>query len=112
MLGVCLLYYALFSCTRVCPVPYFGILCQAYSLVVASFMVGVHWWQYLSGVMDLPINLPITINIIAVFIWILFLVASIYQYLCSLILVFILLVVIDFKLYEKKNLTTLYFVRE
>jgi hypothetical protein len=94
MLGVCLLYYALFSFTRVCPVPYFGILRQAYSLVVASFMVGVHWWQYLSGVMDLPINLPITINIIAVFIWILF------------------LVVIDFKLYEKKNLTTLYFVRE
>jgi hypothetical protein len=102
----------LFLAQGINTVPYLGNtaeILQVYGLVIVSFMSGVHWGQYLSWTINLPFSLPIISNVIAIFVWVSFLLASTYQYLFMLILVFILLLLIDLKLYEKKYLTLLYF---
>jgi hypothetical protein len=82
---------------------------QVYSLVIASFMAGVHWGQYLTLIDECPIYLPIASNTITLFIWISFLVMPIYWYLITLIFVFVLILLIDVKLAKKKQLGPLYF---
>ena len=93
-------------------VPYLGDttrILQVYSLVIASFMAGVHWGQYLGLVEENSIYLPIFSNIIALVIWILFLVIPVYWYLISLIFIFVLILLIDVKLVKAKQLSPLYY---
>ena len=93
-------------------IPYLGDtikILQVYSLVIASFMAGAHWGQYLGLIDEHPIHLPIFSNIIALFIWISFLVMPIYWYLITLIFVFILTFLIDLRLVKTKKLGPLYF---
>ena len=92
--------------------PYFGDtakVLKVYGLVIASFMAGVHWGQYLAGRVEFPINLPIISNVIAIFVWASFLMFPIRWYLVSLILVFIILLLIDFFLWRRKQLSRFYF---
>jgi hypothetical protein len=93
-------------------IPYLGDtikILQVYSLVIASFMAGVHWGQYLGSIDEFPIYLPIASNVIALFIWISFLIMPIYYYLIALIFIFILMLLIDIKLIKKKQMRALYF---
>ena len=81
---------------------------QAYGLVIASFMAGIHWGQYISGVNDFSIYLPITSNIIALLVWVSFLLMPIEWNLITLIFVFTLLLLIDLIFIEKKYRSQLY----
>ena len=103
---------ALFLFNGLQTLPYFGDtakVLKVYGLVIASFMAGVHWGQYLAGRVELPIHLPIISNVISIFVWASFLMFPIRWYLVSLILVFIILLLIDFFLWRRKQLSRLYF---
>ena len=93
-------------------IPYLGdtiTTLQVYSLVIASFMAGAHWGQYLYLLDESPIHLPITSNLIALFIWISFLIMPAFWYLLVLIFIFVFLLLIDVRLARKKQLVSLYF---
>jgi len=93
-------------------IPYFGDtinILQAYTLVITSFMAGNHWGQYLSKADDSLIYLPIFSNLIAVFTWIAYILIPVHWFLISFILVLILLLLIDYKMVQKKFLSKLYF---
>ena len=93
-------------------IPYLGNIVriiQVYSLVITSFMAGVHWGQYLGLIDECPIYLPIASNMIALFAWISFLVMPIYWFLVTVIFIFILILLIDLRLVKEKQLRPLYF---
>jgi len=93
-------------------IPYLGDtinILQVYTLVIASFMAGNHWGQYLSRKDDSLIYLPIFSNLIAVFTWITYIFISVQWFLISFILVLILLLLIDYKMAQKKFLSKIYF---
>ena len=103
---------AVFLLCEVELVPYLGQtinILATYGLVISVFLAGVHWGQYLASVDGSPIYLPIISNIIAVFVWVAYLVMPIHVYLISLIVVFALLVAIDFKLGKTKQISHSYF---
>ena len=110
--GLPFLICSLFLVSDLNNIPFLGDtirVLQVYSIVIASFMTGVHWGQYLSLIDKCSILLPITSNIIALFIWISVLVMPIYWYLIALIFIFILILLIDARLAKKKQLQPLYF---
>lgn len=71
-----------------------------YALVIVVFMAGTHWGGYLNGQHNAPINLLLFSNVVTVFAWLVFLSASVMVALLVYTVVFIVLLWIDYKLYQ------------
>ncbi len=82
----------------------------AYALVISTFLAGVHWGQHLQ-MDDTPwtISLPIISNIITVLLWIGFLILSFKLLLLLFVIAFAVLLMIDYRLFEKDLITVHYF---
>jgi Protein of unknown function (DUF3429) len=82
---------------RIDTLPYIGSVPKsvlAYGLAILSFMAGVHWGQYLSGLSARP-NLLITSNFATVLSWLGYILLSSAQFACLLIVLFLALLFID-----------------
>lgn len=82
----------------------------AYALVISTFLAGAHWGQHLQ--MDetpWTISLPIISNIITVLLWIGFLILSFKLLLLLFVIAFAVLLMIDYRLFEKDLITVHYF---
>lgn len=82
---------------------------SVYGLVIASFMAGAHWGQHLSLKDNWNIYLPIFSNIIAVFLWISFLVFPFKILTIILGISFLILLLIDKNLYHHGLISRYYF---
>ena len=92
--------------------PYLGDInkiLQFYALVIASFMAGTHWGQYLAVEDKSLYYLPGLSNLVAIFIWFAAILMPIKWFIFSSILVFILLLMIDHKMAQKKLVSKSYF---
>lgn len=84
---------------------------SAYGLVIASFMAGAHWGNHL----DLAdnnkwaIRLPLYSNIIALGLWLGFLILSASSFIWLLVIGFISLLVIDYSLHRAQIISHAYF---
>jgi hypothetical protein len=82
-------------------------LVAIYGLVIASFMAGCHWGMHLTLGKPFSIWLPITSNVIAVFLWLVFsMLPQIFMW--GLIAAFLVLVMIDYCLDKQALLPTGY----
>lgn len=73
---------------------------SAYGLVIASFMAGCHWGQHLNLSNKWNLYLPLSSNIIAVTLWICFLLFPFAPFLVVLAISFTLLLFIDKQLLQ------------
>jgi len=84
---------------------------SAYGLVIASFMAGAHWGNHL----DLAdnnkwaIRLPLYSNVIALGLWLGFLILSASSFIWLLVIGFISLLVIDYNLHRAQIISHAYF---
>ena len=84
---------------------------SAYGLVIGSFMAGVHWGNHL-GLEDdnkWAVKLPIYSNIIALGLWLGFLILSASSFIWLLVIGFISLLVIDASLHRAQIISHAYF---
>ena len=87
----------------------FDHIAAAYGLAIVCFLCGVHWGTYLYYRVKAPDNLYITSNVIVVACWFAFLMAAKAITLFVLILAFLCLLVIDYRLLKAGLLTEYYF---
>ena len=82
-----------------------------YGLVIATFMAGVQWGNHLSLADDnsWAVRLPIFSNIIALALWLGFLILSTAGFMWLLIISFIALLIIDYGLYQAQIISAKYF---
>ena len=86
---------------RVHSLPFIGSTQNAvlsYGLLIVSFMAGVHWGQYLSG-LRAGVNLLVSSNIVALVAWFGFLLLPAFWFCLLLVLLFAVLYLIDMKLH-------------
>lgn len=79
---------------------------SVYGLVIASFLAGAHWGQHLH--LD-SCSLPLVSNILAVLLWIGFLVLSFKMQMMMFVVIFTLLLAIDYRLLKQGVITRDYF---
>ena len=84
-------------------------IAAAYGLAIVCFLCGAHWGTYLYHRANVPDNLFITSNVIVVACWFAFLMAAKAVTLFVLILAFLCLLVIDYRLLKAGLLTDYYF---
>ncbi len=84
-------------------------IAAAYGLAIVCFLCGAHWGTYLYHRERAPDNLFITSNVIVVACWFAFLMAAKAATLFVLILAFLCLLVIDYRLLKAGLLTDYYF---
>ena len=84
-------------------------IAAAYGLAIVCFLCGAHWGTYLYHSAKAPDNLYITSNVIVVVCWLAFLMAGKAVTLSVLILAFLCLLVIDYRLLKAGLLTDYYF---
>jgi len=84
-------------------------IAAVYGLAIVCFLCGAHWGTYLYHQAEAPDNLFITSNIIVVACWFAFLMAAKAVTLFVLILAFLCLLVIDYRLLKAGLLTDYYF---
>jgi hypothetical protein len=100
--------------------PFFGLqelwnlgsydyIAAAYALAIVCFLCGAHWGTYLYHVSAAPDNLFISSNVIVVACWFAFLMAAQAITLFVLILAFLCLLVMDYRLLKAGLLTDFYF---
>jgi len=84
---------------------------SAYGLVIASFMAGAHWGNHLNLADDnkWAIRLPLYSNIIALGLWLGFLILSASSFIWLLVIGFISLLVIDYNLHRAQIISHAYF---
>lgn len=82
-----------------------------YGLVIASFMAGAHWGNHLSVADDNPwaIKLPVFSNVIALALWLGFLMLSTTGFMWLLTIGFVSMLMIDYGLYQAKVISHDYF---
>ena len=82
-----------------------------YGLVIATFMAGAQWGNHLSLADDnsWAVRLPIFSNIIALALWLGFLILSTAGFMWLLIISFIALLIIDYGLYQAQIISAKYF---
>ena len=84
-------------------------IAAAYGLAIVCFLCGAHWGTYLYHRANASDNLFITSNVIVVACWFAFLIAAKAITLFVLILAFLCLLVIDYRLLKAGLLTDYYF---
>ena len=84
---------------------------SAYGLVIASFMAGAHWGNHLDLADDnkWAIRLPLYSNVIALGLWLGFLILSPSSFIWLLVIGFISLLVIDYSLHRAQIINHTYF---
>lgn len=82
---------------------------SVYSLVIASFMAGAHWGQHLNQNGKWPLFLSVTSNIVAVLLWLSYLVLPFGGFLMAVAAIFTLLLLIDKKLFQAHLITQPYY---
>jgi len=84
---------------------------SAYGLVIASFMAGAHWGNHLDLADDnkWAIRLPLYSNIVALGLWLGFLILSASSFIWLLVIGFISLLVIDYSLHRAQIINHTYF---
>ena len=84
---------------------------SAYGLVISSFMAGAHWGNHLDLADDnkWAIRLPLYSNIIALGLWLGFLILSASSFIWLLVIGFISLLVIDYSLHRAQIISHAYF---
>jgi hypothetical protein len=87
----------------------FDHIAAAYGLAIVCFLCGAHWGTYLYNRTSAPDNLFITSNVIVVACWLAFLMAAQAITLFVLILAFLCLLFIDYRLRRADLLTDYYF---
>ena len=81
-----------------------------YSLMIASFMAGVHWAQYLKENEKIAINLFISSNIMVLALWLFYLLTPIYVLLVVFIIDYAVLLIFDMILCKLKVIKFSYFI--
>ena len=81
---------------------------RSYGLVICSFIAGVHWGQFIQGVDLVKINLPLTSNSIVFLSWFLFLILNSVYFFYILILLFFVLLAIDYQLFKLDRISLNY----
>ncbi len=84
-------------------------IAAAYGLAIVCFLCGAHWGTYLYNRAAAPDNLFVTSNVIVVACWFAFLMAAKAITLFVLILAFLCLLFIDYRLLRASLLTDYYF---
>jgi hypothetical protein len=87
----------------------YGYIAAAYGLAIVCFLCGAHWGTYLYNRAAATDNLFVTSNVIVVACWFAFLMAAQAITLFVLILAFLCLLVIDYRLLKAGLLTDYYF---
>ena len=81
-----------------------------YGLVIALFLAGSHWGQHLHMNKSKWVSvLPIFSNVIAVLLWLGFLVLSFKMQMSMFIAAFVVLLIIDYRLFQMDFITRYYF---
>ena len=91
------------------PLGSYDDIAAAYGLAIVCFLCGAHWGTYLYHSSAAPDNLFITSNVIVVACWFAFLVAAQAITLLVLILAFLCLLFIDYRLLKAGVVTDFYF---
>lgn len=81
-----------------------------YALVIVSFMAGTHWGNYLMMQSESPVNLLLTSNVITIVVWIVFLSTGIMTTLWVSAAAFLVLLWVDYKLFQSGLITQNYIV--
>lgn len=81
----------------------------AYGLAIASFVAGTHWAIYLQYKASAPTNLFISSNAAVLAPWITFVVASADDTLLALVLTFVFLLFVDWRLHRSNLIESSYF---
>ena len=81
----------------------------AYGLAIVSFVAGTHWGIYLESRSSAPTNLFVSSNAAVLVPWLTFVVGSIEHTLIALILTFVFLTLVEWRLYTAKLVTRAYF---
>ena len=84
-------------------------IAAAYGLAIVCFLCGAHWGTYLYNRAAAPDNLFVTSNVIVVACWFAFLMAAQAIALFVLILAFLCLLFLDYRLLRAGLITTFYF---
>lgn len=82
---------------------------RSYSLAIAVFMCGIHWGQYLQDTRARDMNLLMVSNVLTVICWISYVAASFRAYFVIVILIFLVLLWIDYRLHQDGRITSRYF---
>jgi hypothetical protein len=82
---------------------------SVYALVISSFIAGSHWGQHLSLNNKWSLYLPLFSNIMAIILWVAFLILSFKHLLLAFILSFFVLLMIDKKLLQEALVDPEYF---
>lgn len=70
----------------------------SYGLLIASFMAGTHWGQFLTTSAPTPLNLFLTSNALALFVWFAYLSGNTSVAVACQIIAFLALLTIDYRL--------------
>ncbi|MGP4849107.1 DUF3429 domain-containing protein, partial [Marinobacter sp. 1Y8] len=84
---------------------------STYGLVIGSFMAGAHWGNHLDLAEDnkWAVRLPLYSNVIALGLWLGFLILSASSFIWLLVIGFISLLVIDYSLHRAQIISHTYF---
>lgn len=83
---------------------------SVYALMISSFLAGAHWGQHLLMMNGLwSRSLPISSNIIAILLWLGFLILSFKMLVAMFVTAFIILLMIDYRLFKLDIITRHYF---
>ena len=102
-----------FLCSDIQELPFLGSVERiliVYGLMISSFLAGAHWGQHFHiNKGQWSCYLPILSNVIAVLLWLGFLVLSFKIQIVMFITAFILLLIIDYRLFQIDVITRHYF---
>lgn len=99
---------SLFGVASIPPLGSPDAVASSYGLLIASFMAGTHWGQCLSLSTSPPLNLFITSNVTALFIWFAYLTGNIAVSLACQGVAFLVLLAIDYRLRSAGIITANY----
>ena len=88
----------LLGVNEIAPFGSLDTVASSYGLLIVSFMAGAHWGQFLSGNQSAPVNLFISSNVIALFVWFTYLGADVNIAIACQLLSFLVLLGIDYRL--------------
>ncbi len=88
---------------------FFHYIAIQYGIVITSFLAGVHWGSYIYCNSRTNVNLFVTSNIIAIIVWLAFILLPPFWMLFVLIITFIALLIIDYRLNKDEVITDTYF---
>lgn len=83
---------------------------SAYGLLIVSFIAGTHWGQQVASKDEMTINLFVTSNIIAIAVWLSYVMAPFTLFVILLMLYFAILLAIDYVLFSNLEISKSYFV--